>query len=732
MTDQQLTEAEIASALHIAGQLIDAGVPVFAAAPCPADCPVPGHGPGNEFHLPPKWQQTYPSRVWLGRWQPGWGLGAVGGSVADFIDVDVQHDGFVSLAALRTAGDMPRTFGVASTPSGGRHYVISPLAESRDAGVLPGVDYQGGAPDGTGRAFVWIAPTVKRSKNPETLGQLRPYRWTDEPDVELLADFAGSDDSGHGFVTRIHAHRASRGSGRSAAPAATVGEVDHLFASPSTAIAARDGGRRMFTRGQMESFLRPELLRLREAEIGEIEECANRAAVALAHFVPAFWDADTAFALLTDALSYTAYDPNGPSSWTADKFRPVLDGRRTPLDGWKAEVRPEMATGAADVSAFVSDGAPGPSDDAVAALLAEMRSPDDMATATPPPYLLHTLLTMDSEAWIIGAPGSKKSFVALDIAASVVTGRTWQGMKTRRGKVVVIVAEGSGGLGLRLRAWQKRYGDIGKDMFVLPRPVQAKDEAAWAVLVEACRRIEPVLVIMDTQARVTVGLDENSAQEMGVYIHAVGAMRQATGACVLTVHHTGRNGADARGSSAIDGAQGTELKIVTEGLRTILKTEKQKDLAEKPDVELRFEVVDLGVDEEGDPLSSLVLMPPGDAFDAASGTAERTGVYVPTFGEKDVWRQRIIDTLYLYAPPGGWLLSDLTNRLQEDFGAGQRKLIKRSAPFNGAWKDVLELTDPTGEPVVKQAGQRFEIGSLSVRAGLEARFPGGDRETDIL
>ena len=35
--------------------------------------------------------------------------------------------------------------------------------------------------------------------------------------------------------------------------------------------------------------------------------------------------------------------------------------------------------------------------------------------------------------------------------------------------------------------------------------------------------------------------------------------------CVLTVHHTGRSGGDARGSSAIDGAQTTELKVNPKG-----------------------------------------------------------------------------------------------------------------------------------------------------------------------
>src|SRR6185369_12613717 len=137
-------------------------------------------------------------------------------------------------------------------------------------------------------------------------------------------------------------------------------------------------------------------------------------------------------------------------------------------------------------------------------------------------------------------------------------GREWQGLKVTQASVVMIVAEGAGGMSNRVKAWEQEHGPMGDDVRLLPRPVQAKDLKAWMVLVEACRRLQPGMVVIDTQARVTVGLEENSATEIGIYVEAVRATREATGACVLTVHHTGRKGGDARGSSAIDGAQHTE------------------------------------------------------------------------------------------------------------------------------------------------------------------------------
>jgi hypothetical protein len=259
--------------------------------------------------------------------------------------------------------------------------------------------------------------------------------------------------------------------------------------------------------------------------------------------------------------------------------------------------------------------------DAVQALLGEMLSFDQMCEQPAPRYLIKTLLNLDSECWIIGEPGCRKSFVTLDMCAHVALGKDWQGLKVTQGVVVMIVAEGAGGMSTRVKAWRQEYGHVpGNMLYVLPRPVQAADKAAWKVLTDVCVRVGAALVVVDTQARVTVGLEENSATEMGHYIDAVTSIRQATAGCVLTVHHTGRNGGDARGSSAIDGAQGTELKVLKgAGLTGTLRVEKQKDMQEAGDLQLTFRVVTVGVDEDGDNITSLVLAPARTGFDLAEG-----------------------------------------------------------------------------------------------------------------
>lgn len=690
MTDDE------AYGLAIARALIDAGVPVFAAPPCAgAACPREKHRDGKtEYDLPPKWQLTVPSHVWLERWQPGWALGAVCGTVMDGLDVDPRSGGDISLAEVRAAGHMPRVFGVQETPSGGWHYLISPLHERKTGMFLPGLDYQGGDPLGQGRGFLWIAPTRKRSKAKETLGEIRPYQWIEEPDLALLADFAGSDDSGEELRARILA-RQGKGSGERDTRDETGGGSGLFGGGP-------EKEERAFTEDEAQQFCGITLDRLEKAEIGEIEECTNAAAVQLSHFVPDFWTVDFAFSVLMEALGKTAYDPNGPSNWTADKFRDVIAG----VDGrgatdWTA-VRRTVEVGAGEVEA----------------LLAEMLTPQQVKARPRPRSLIKGLLNLDSESWVIGPPGSKKSFVVLDMAGAVAAGRPWQGHAVHGGTVVMVVAEGAGGLGNRIEAYERLHGPMSDQVHFLPRPVQARDAKAWRTLVEACRRLEPVFVVIDTQARSTVGLEENSAMDMGVYVEAVRAAREATGACVLSVHHTGRKGGDARGSSAIDGAQYTELKVESEGLTGSLSTEKQKDMEMAAPVPLRFESVQVAVDEDGDPVTSLAVV--ADAFRAASGLFERP--------EVEEWEQfhgqAQVHLLKVLRDQGGTVgLTKAEARaavIDRFYGKDAKKLARST--WASAWTRVLEQNAPDGSPVVVPAGgARFMLDPLAFETLNAAR-----------
>ncbi len=734
------TENDIQLALDIARRLITGGVPVFAAAPCPPECPGytdkrgvhhPHHknGPGH-YHLPYQWEKTVPSTVWLDKWQPGWGLAAVGGHVCDFLDVDPRNGGRSSSLTLEMEGEWPLEFGRAVTPSGGNHLVVARTGLRKSTMFMPGLDLQSGDPAGVGRGFVWIAPTVRPSKDPADAGALKAYRWQFPPDLELLAEAAEDAlDSMQPIIRRITEKRA--------APA----ERERIEVKPRDPddpfVSASEAGRmvhqdRSFTLTEAQDFVRPYLLELQAAKVGQIEETANRAATVISHFVPEFWDAESAFDLLTASLAETAYDPDGPSDWTAEKFRAVLDGRRPPLDPWKAtrkteppvtpEVRVEAAPGEEALSTLEK-------------LRRRLMSADQLAALPPPELLVEGLLDMDSETWIIGAPGSFKSFVVLDLAAHIGCGLPWQGRRVRQGNVLYLAAEGARGLTLRARAWQERHERKMDNVYFLPYPVHVQsNDGQWAALVEIARELNPVYVVIDTQHRVTTGLEENSAKDMGIFTDAVSAIRRATGACVKVVHHTGRNGKDARGSSALDGAQDTELKVERpedkagrDALVCRVLMDKQKDMAEESGgIELALEKWKLGQDPEtGRELSSLVVMPHDAAeavFRAASGYTKLDVDVEPWKGKQPAeWtkraqseaglttnsklRDRILQVLADHAHDRGLTKSEALKVV----AARWYDPAKGKGPDADSWTDAWNRVVSLRPLVINIAGERFGI-----------------------
>lgn len=577
-SSETVLSVEQRTALDIARDMARAGIPIFVAPPDPTD--------NIGFKLPARWQQTVADPRAVDAWRPGMALCAVGGHTADFADVDPRNGGHHSAVLLAAGNLWPRTFGEQATPSDGKHYLITPLGIGKHQGkgeLLGGIDLQGGRADGTGRGFVFLAPTVRRSK---VTGEPVPYRWEVPPRLDELAEWFGVDDTGAGLadlIKRVQSITEDR-------PAPT--DPGPFDAPPRT-----------FTIEQAKAWIGPKLeafKNLRDGIDSGYNAALNDLACTYSHFIPTYVSAEVATRQMFEAAKLNgSVDYQGAAGVRAT----IRSGLAQSSDPWRAELPPDPS----DAPAKIGADEVAPTLDAVDALLAEMLTASEIAALPNPVPLISGVLDMDSLAWIIGAPGSYKSFVALDFAGHVGAGRSWRGHRVRQGPVVYLVAEGAGGMSLRARAWQSTYGPM-TDVRFLPRPVQASG-SEWAVLVAACERIKPALIVVDTQARVTVGMNENDNSEMGIFVEQAEKLRRATGACMLIVHHTGRGGGDARGASAIDAAQGTELKVErAEDLRGRIVMDKQKDMAMDEPIEFDLVRVDQGTDPEtGRDLSSLVL-----------------------------------------------------------------------------------------------------------------------------
>ncbi|MFD4474658.1 AAA family ATPase [Streptomyces sp. NPDC058471] len=202
--------------------------------------------------------------------------------------------------------------------------------------------------------------------------------------------------------------------------------------------------------------------------------------------------------------------------------------------------------------------------------------------------LVDGFLVKESVARLYGPPKSYKSFIMLDIAACVGAGINWAGNKTVQSKVLYVVAEGVRGIKRRVRAWEalNKRTMIGVSFY--DRAIQLGDDKEMGALIATAKRGNYEFIILDTQARCTVGMEENSATDMGRVIAALDVLKEVTGACVALVHHSGAAGGRARGSTAILGALDAEFEVVADkhNMSVKVKTMAQKDIAEAREVEL--------------------------------------------------------------------------------------------------------------------------------------------------
>lgn len=219
---------------------------------------------------------------------------------------------------------------------------------------------------------------------------------------------------------------------------------------------------------------------------------------------------------------------------------------------------------------------------------------DAVWSMPPVEFLVDQLLPERAFTMMYGAPGSGKSFLAIDMALSVAHGVPWQGYKTKQGAALYIACEGIGGFGKRWKAWSKHRGlTDAPEMYVLPLAVNFMDEGEVTRLLYTIDRLEKdfAMVVVDTVHRSMHGAEENSASEMARFIDACDMIQRHTSGTMLAVHHSGKNSAQgARGSNSLLGAVSTSLMVGKSEDVVTLRVEKQKD-AEPIEGDLRFNML---------------------------------------------------------------------------------------------------------------------------------------------
>jgi hypothetical protein len=268
----------------------------------------------------------------------------------------------------------------------------------------------------------------------------------------------------------------------------------------------------------------------------------------------------------------------------------------------------------------------------------------DLDDLPDPDPLIYGLLDRGSLAILSGKFGTYKSFLALDWAAHIATGRDWEGHPVDEATpAVYIAAEGQVGIKRRVRGWRRRHlaGEHlprGALTVIPQRVVLETDKAgkATAHLVELVALVNELgagLVVFDTLSKSKGKADENSNSEMSAIMALVIELTRATSATVLLVAHTGYSGEHTRGGSSQEDDADTVFVVKFEdpksedrspANRRVLHHRKSKDGDLAAPMVLTPHVEELGVDNHGRPVTTLTLTT--DPFTAAPEVAKTVTV----------------------------------------------------------------------------------------------------------
>jgi hypothetical protein len=239
----------------------------------------------------------------------------------------------------------------------------------------------------------------------------------------------------------------------------------------------------------------------------------------------------------------------------------------------------------------------------------KLRSATSLLSSKPIKWRIKGVIPDSGIAAIYGHSGSAKSFLAIDMAMNVASGSDWFGYRVKACPVVYVCLEGEAGLSVRIGAWKEK-GKIPSRIKFIDQPLNLLNVKDVRDLVTAIKthEVSGGLVIIDTLNRAAPGMDENSSVDMGNAINAAKLIQQGVGGLVLLVHHSGKDSSKGmRGHSSLHAALDAAIEVKRSGDDREWSVAKAKDGEDGRSHTFRLQVVDMGVDEDGDSITSCVI-----------------------------------------------------------------------------------------------------------------------------
>ena len=263
-----------------------------------------------------------------------------------------------------------------------------------------------------------------------------------------------------------------------------------------------------------------------------------------------------------------------------------------------------------------------------------------------PEWLIDGMLEANTFSMCFGSPAAGKTFLVLDMALCIASGKPFHDHAVKQGPVFYIAGEGHNGFARRAAAWSKanEISLKGLPFFKSSRSIVLTEDESVAELLDTVEAMaqqhgDPQIIVVDTLARAMGTADESSTQAAGGFIMAVDEIRSHYDCTVLAVHHTGHAQKDrARGSSALLGAVDAEFKVEkwfeSEPAKVEVKFTKMKDAKMPEPMNFAHMEIDL-VGADGEQTSSVVLEPIQDSKPSGKPAEDRHQMVIDAFNSLD-------------------------------------------------------------------------------------------------
>ncbi len=240
-------------------------------------------------------------------------------------------------------------------------------------------------------------------------------------------------------------------------------------------------------------------------------------------------------------------------------------------------------------------------------------TPADLASTPQGRDLLKGILPAFGTAGWYGASMAGKGFLLIDFVAVAAEGGVWFGRRVEKVRVVYVCLEGAAGIPKRIRAWEIRHGrPFPADARFVMQSFNLRDPGNVAALVEAVADagFSGGLLVIDTLNQASPGADENSSRDMSELIAASKQIQADVGGLVLLVSHIGKDATKGlRGHSSLLAALDAAVEVRRDGDRREWIVAKAKDDADGAVHGFRLHVIEVSEDDDGDPVTSCVIVP---------------------------------------------------------------------------------------------------------------------------